>query len=74
LIEHVLELSALVEDPDSVPDADRRLVEAVLEELDSIDQFTITDRVDAIAVRNAPGLTASLRALLEPHRRNPDGH
>jgi hypothetical protein len=73
MIKHVLELLAVVDDPNALPEPDRELVETVLEELDSIDHYTITERVDEVAVRNAPGLTATVRALLEPHRRDADG-
>jgi len=70
VIEHVLELSDLVNDPDSVPPADRELVGAVLESLDGVDEC-VRDQLDAVAVRGAPGLTATVRALLAPHHRNP---
>lgn len=67
MIEHVLELSDLVASPDSLPASDLKFVESVLEGLNSVDECAR----DQVVVHNALGLTATVRALLAPHWRNP---
>ena len=69
MIEHVLNMSDLVGNPESVSEPDRGLVELVLEALNAIDQCA-RDRMDAVVVRHTPGATATVRALLAPHWRN----
>jgi hypothetical protein len=66
LIEHVLDLELLINDPTTVSEAELEQVKAVLEVLDEVDQCA-TDRPLA---RDARGLTATVRAILAPHWRN----
>ena len=69
MIEHVLELSDVVDDLESLPEPDRALAESVLEALDNVDRCA-RDRMDGVVRRDMPGVTATVRALLAPHHRN----
>ena len=68
----VLSVDMLTADTGSVPVADRELVGDVLEVLDSVDRYTATDQL-GVAAYWAPGVTAAMRAVLDPHRADRDG-
>ncbi|MGH8571657.1 MAG: hypothetical protein ACREX8_03650 [Gammaproteobacteria bacterium] len=64
MIEHVLDLEALVHDPTVIPEAELAAVKAVVRVLDEVDQHATP------TVRDMHALTATVRAILAPHWRN----
>ena len=64
MIEHVLNLETLINDPTAIPDADLAAVKKVLEMLDDVDQCATP------SARNTHALTATIRSVLAPHWRN----
>ena len=63
----VLDLDTLVPDHTTLTSEDRTLVADVVEVLDNIDYYVETDN-DYSAACRAPGVAATLRGILTPHR------